>query len=52
MTREDDARLSLREMSRWLVPLAMVILGLVLFFLLRNRTSDMASPVHVETDTP
>lgn len=51
MNREDDARVSLREMSRWLVPLLMVILGVTLFFMLGRETREVASPVHIE-ETP
>jgi hypothetical protein len=52
MTREDDAHVSLRAMSRWLVPLAMVMLGVALFFLIGGKNRDIASPVHVETEAP
>ncbi|MEO8199446.1 MAG: hypothetical protein ABI679_02890 [Gemmatimonadota bacterium] len=52
MNREDDSSVSFREMSRWLVPLLMIILGVTLFFTLGRKTRTAASPIHVEEPAP
>jgi cytochrome c-type biogenesis protein CcmH/NrfF len=52
MLRDDDSRVPLREMTRWLVPLTLVVLGITLFFVLEQRTSAMAVPIHVEVGSP
>jgi cytochrome c-type biogenesis protein CcmH/NrfF len=52
MLRDDESRVRLPEMSRWLVPLVIVMIGLTLFFLLARKTRPIASPVHVEAGTP
>ena len=52
MLREDDSRVPMREMARWLVPFAMVILGIILFFALGPETRPMAAPIHVEAGNP
>ncbi|MEP7325816.1 MAG: hypothetical protein ABI836_07710 [Gemmatimonadota bacterium] len=52
MIREDDSRVSFREMSRVLLPAAIVLVGLVLFFMLVTKTESMATPVPVEMSRP
>jgi uncharacterized membrane protein YhhN len=52
MIREDDTRISFRELSRWLLPAAIVLLGLILFFLLTRKTDSMATPIPIELPRP
>lgn len=48
MIRDDDSRISIRELSRWLLPAVIVLLGLILFFLMVRKTESMATPIPVE----
>lgn len=48
MIRDDDTRISFRELSRLLLPAAIILLGLTLFFLLTRKTQSMATPIPVE----
>jgi hypothetical protein len=48
MIREDDTRISFRELSRLLLPAAIVLLGLTLFFLLTGKTQSVATPIPIE----
>jgi hypothetical protein len=52
MLREDESRVPLREMARWLVPLGLVVIGIALFFILSSSTRERATPVHVDAVTP
>ena len=52
MLREDDSSVPLREMTRWLVPFTMVILGIVLFFTLGRKTAAITAPIHIEAGSP
>jgi hypothetical protein len=52
MLREDDSRVPLREMTRWLVPVFLVVVGLALFFTLGRRTGSIAAPIHVDAGSP
>jgi hypothetical protein len=48
MLREDESRVPLREMTRWLVPLSLVLLGIVLFFTLGRRNPAATAPINVD----
>jgi cytochrome c-type biogenesis protein CcmH/NrfF len=48
MIRDDDSHISLRELSRWMLPAVIVLLGLILFFLMVRKTETTATPVPVE----
>lgn len=48
MIRDEDSQISLRELSRWLLPVFIIILGLALFFMLVRRTESVATPIPVE----
>lgn len=48
MIRDDDSQISRRELSRWLLPVFIVLLGLVLYFMLVKGTRAMATPIPVE----
>jgi len=52
MIRDDDTHLSFRELSRLVLPAAIVLLGLTLFFLLTAKTASMATPIPVEILRP
>lgn len=52
MIRDDDTHISFRELSRLLLPAAIVLLGLTLFFLLTAKTASMATPIPVEILRP
>lgn len=52
MLRDDESRVPLREMTRWLVPFGMVILGITLFFTLGRKTVAMTVPIHIEAGNP
>jgi len=49
MLKDDDSRVSLRELSRWLVMLLMIVAGITLFFLLGKKIRPIAAPIHVES---
>ena len=48
MIRDDDTKISFRELSRLLLPVVIILLGLALFFLMTRKTQSMATPVPVE----
>jgi hypothetical protein len=52
MLREDDSRVPIREMTRWLVPFILVIVGITLFFTLGRKTGSIAAPIHVDAGSP
>ena len=52
MLRDDDSRGPLREMTRWLVPFTMVILGIALFFALGGQTRAITAPIHIDAGSP
>lgn len=52
MLRDDDSRVPLREMTRWLVPFSLVILGIALFFGLREQTRTITAPIHIDAGSP
>ena len=52
MLRDDESRVPLREMSRWLVPFAMVVLGITLFFMLGQKTKSITTPIHIDAGSP
>jgi hypothetical protein len=52
MLRDDEGRVPLREMTRWLVPFTMVILGVALFFALGERSRVLTTPIHIESGSP
>lgn len=48
MLRDDESQVPLREMTRWLVPFTLVILGITLFFVLGQKTAASTAPIHIE----
>jgi hypothetical protein len=52
MLRDDESRVPLREMSRWLVPFTMVVLGITLYFTLGQKTRDITTPIHIDAGSP
>jgi cytochrome c-type biogenesis protein CcmH/NrfF len=52
MLREDDSHVPPREMTRWLVPFILVILGTVLFFALGRKTGAITAPIHIDAGSP
>ena len=52
MIRDDDSHITFRELSRLLLPAAIVLLGLTLFFLLARKTQSVATPIPVEIQRP
>jgi hypothetical protein len=52
MIRDDESQISARDMSRWLLPACIILLGLALFFLLVRKTESTATPVPVEMPQP
>ncbi len=48
MVRDDDSTISLRDLTRWLFPAFIVLLGLALFFGLIRKTQPRDTPVPVE----
>lgn len=52
MLRDDESQVPLREMTRWLVPFTLVILGIALFFALGQKTAAMTAPIHIEAGNP
>ena len=52
MLREDDSNVPLREMTRWLVPFTIVLLGITLFFSLGRKTAAITGPIHIDAGSP
>jgi hypothetical protein len=52
MLRDDDSRVPLREMTRWLVPFSLVILGIILFFTLSEKTKAITAPIQIDAGSP
>jgi hypothetical protein len=52
MLRDDDSRVPLREMTRWLVPFSLVILGIILFFTLGEKTKAITAPIQIDAGSP
>ena len=52
MLREDDSNVPLREMTRWLVPFTLVVLGIILFFALGRKTDEITTPIHLDAGSP
>ena len=52
LLREDDSRVPFREISRWLVPFALVVLGVALFFTLAPETRQIAAPIQIDLGSP
>jgi len=52
MLREDDSNVPLRDMTRWLVPFSLVILGITLFFALGRKTDDITAPIRIDAGSP
>lgn len=48
MLREDDSRVPVREMTRWLVPFTLVLLGIILFFAIGRKNSAVTAPIQVD----
>jgi cytochrome c-type biogenesis protein CcmH/NrfF len=48
MLRDDDARVTVRDLRRWFLPAFILLLGLVLFFLQIRKTATSAAPIPVE----
>ena len=52
MLREDDSNVPLRDMTRWLVPFSLVILGIILFFTLGRKSDVITAPIHLDAGSP
>jgi hypothetical protein len=52
MLREDDSQVPLRDMTRWLVPFSLVIVGIMLFFALGPTTDEITAPIHIDAGSP
>jgi hypothetical protein len=52
MLREDDSNVPLRDMTRWLVPFSLVILGIILFFALGRKNDETTAPIHLDAGSP
>lgn len=52
MLREDDSNVPLRDMTRWLVPFSLVILGIILFFALGRKNTEITAPIQLDVESP